>query len=196
VRDRVFEPFFTTKNEGKGTGLGLAMVYGVVKQSGGTIRVRSEPGLGTTFDVFLPQVFGEADSPAARPEAAPAERAASILLVEDDDAVRRNVARILESLGYAVVACAGADEAFRWSRDPARHFDLLLTDLVMPGLDGVRVAEQVRAHRPKIGVLFMSGHARQGVLPGGTLPPGTSFLAKPFTRRELDAGVQEALVSI
>jgi PAS domain S-box-containing protein len=199
VRERIFEPFFTTKKEGKGSGLGLAMVYGTVTQSGGSISVESEPGRGATFRIYLPVVQGDqgaqGDAEAVPADTSPAPRHAggSILLVEDDAPVRRGVQRILESLGYRVEAFGHPDDALRRSLDPGSHFDLLVTDLVMPGMDGVALATDVRQRHPALGVLFVSGYAPKRVFSDGVVPSGTYFLAKPFTREQLGGKILEAL---
>lgn len=193
VRERVFEPFFTTKKEGKGSGLGLAMVYGTVTQSGGSITVESEPEKGAAFRIYLPEATGLEETV---PPAVNAERShagGSILLVEDDASVRRGVQRMLESLGYQVEAHGHPEEALRWSSGPGVQFDLLVSDLVMPGMDGAALATRLAERHAGFGTLFISGYAPRRVFPGGVVPPGTFFLAKPFTREQLAEKVLEAL---
>lgn len=193
VRERIFEPFFTTKTEGKGNGLGLAMVYGTVTQSGGTITVESEPGRGATFRIHLPVAGAEAETAGSVPLRGDRRRGGTVLLVEDDASVRRGVQRTLESLGYEVEAYGHPDDALRWAGNPGIRFDLVVTDLVMPGMDGGTLATRLRELHAGIGVLFISGYAPRRIFPDGVAPPGTSFLAKPFSREELEEKVLKAL---
>jgi two-component system cell cycle sensor histidine kinase/response regulator CckA len=191
----MFEPFFTTKPVGTGTGLGLATVYGIVKQSGGSIWIYSEPGGGTTFKVYLPR------EDAAVPEGDPAPRATSpvadgtetILVAEDEPSLRALSARILEKYGYEVIAAESPTDALRIVEANGRRFDLLLTDLIMPELSGAELAQRVQALVPGIRVLFMSGYADDIVTKNGALEPGAPFLEKPFTAKELAAKVRELL---
>ena len=193
---RIFEPFFTTKEPGKGTGLGLATVYGIVKQSGGYVVVDSELGHGTAFAIFLPRV-DEARSlrpgPAARgledQDAGP-ETAETVLLVEDEDVVRRLVKQVLEQSGYAVLEACDGVQALEVGR--GRTVDLLVTDMVMPKLGGVEVAAALREHRPDLKVLYMSGYA-EGALGPGTLGAGTTLLEKPFSFATLTEKVRGLL---
>jgi PAS domain S-box-containing protein len=191
----VFEPFFTTKPVGIGTGLGLATVYGIVKQSGGSLWVYSEPGQGTTFKAFLPR----AESPATEVEKARAPKPVAargtetILLAEDEESLRRLTARILEQRGYKVIAAETATEALRVAEQNGRTIDLLLTDLIMPELSGTALAERICKLTPAIRVLFMSGYADEVVSRNGALTPGSSFLEKPFSANDLAAKVRETL---
>ncbi|MGH2934684.1 MAG: PAS domain S-box protein [Gaiellaceae bacterium] len=188
---RIFEPFFTTKDPGKGTGLGLSTVLGIVEQSGGRVSVYSEPGFGTTFKVYLPAV-GTAVSPSA-PEA-PAARptgAERILLVEDNDAVREPLCSLLADLGYDVVAAAGPVGAIALA--DAEEIDLLVTDVVMPAMNGRELAETLSPTHPEMKVLYMSGYTDDAVIARGVLQPGTSFLQKPFGADRLAAKVRELL---
>jgi CheY-like chemotaxis protein len=191
----MFEPFFTTKPVGTGTGLGLATVYGIVKQSGGTIWVYSEPGEGTTFKIYLPREESAiADVAAvARPVVAVADGTETILVAEDEPSLRALSARILEKYGYEVVAAETPTAALRIVEANGRRFDLLLTDLIMPELSGIDLAERVRKLVPGIRVLFMSGYADDVVTKNGSLEPGAPFLEKPFTANELAARVRELL---
>lgn len=191
---RVFEPFFTTKTEGKGSGLGLSMVYGAVTQAGGGVEVDSAPGAGTTVRIHLPAATGaarqEGDLPrtgAGRPGGV-----GEVLLVEDDAAVRREVRKILESLGHTVHACSNAEEALALAWGGA-DLDLLVTDVVMPGMDGPTLARHVREARPGLPVLFISGYAPKRAFPEGVPPAGAHFLFKPFTREQIGDKVREAL---
>ncbi|MHB1243189.1 MAG: hybrid sensor histidine kinase/response regulator [Gaiellaceae bacterium] len=190
----VFEPFFTTKAVGSGTGLGLATVYGIVKQSGGSVWVYSEPGQGATVKVYLPRSEARELEEAVRP-AAPAGTGGSetILLAEDEASLRRLTARMLETRGYAVIAAETAAEALRIAAEPGREIDLLLTDLIMPELSGGDLAKQVRAAVPGVRVLFMSGYAADVVTTKGALEPGAPFLEKPFGASDLAAKVRETL---
>ncbi len=196
TRARLFEPFFTTKEQGKGTGLGLATVYGIVRQSGGHIWVYSEPGRGTVFKVYLPRVeaaTGERLTPTVRPRNT--EGTETILVVEDDDGVRAFVVTVLEGLGYHVLRAANADEAVEQAFRHDGTIGLLLTDVVMPGTSGVELAKRVREIAPAAKVLFVSGYTENTIVHHGVLDPGVAFLAKPFSpdalaervRAELDA---------
>ena len=190
----IFEPFFTTKPLGVGTGLGLSTVYGIVRQSGGSVWAYSEPGHGTTFKALLPRAESPATAEAPRtPEPAAANGSETILLAEDEESVRQLTARILERLGYEVIAAETATEALRIAEENGRKIDLLLTDLVMPELSGTALAERVRKLLPGIRVLFMSGYSDEVVTRNGTLTPGSAFLEKPFSGNELAAKVRETL---
>ncbi|MGZ3399619.1 MAG: CHASE3 domain-containing protein [Caulobacteraceae bacterium] len=195
IIDRALEPFFTTKAVGKGTGLGQSQVYGFVKQSGGHLKIYSEPNQGTTVKVYLPRMFA-AETPAETPRA-PAAVAASderrkVLLVEDDERVRAFAEEALRDLGYVVVAAENATEALaRIGQEP--DLDLLLTDVVMPDLNGRQLAEQVLKLKPGLPVLYMTGFTRNAVVHNGMLDPGVNFMAKPFTVDQLAAKVREAL---
>jgi PAS domain S-box-containing protein len=179
---RLFEPFFSTKEKGKGTGLGLATVYGIVKQSGGHVAVESAPGRGTTFRIWLPEV--EVETPAAAP--APAGTTApagseTILLVEDEEALRGLLQEVLAESGYKVLQASSGAEALRVSRAHAGPVDLLLTDVVMPGMGGREVATALAAERPGLRVLFASGYTAEAIARHGVLEPGTDLIHKPFT---------------
>ena len=194
TKSRIFEPFFTTKEKGKGTGLGLAMVYGVVKQSGGYIWVYSEPGQGTAFKIYLPRVR-EAPEPARpRPAAtAPQRGSETVLLVEDDEMVRQLTRRTLASRGYTVLAAAEGHDALRLVEGHQGRVDLLITDVVMPGMSGREVAQRVTAVRPAIKVLYLSGYTDDAIVRHGVLDPGVAFLQKPFTPDTFTRKVREVL---
>jgi two-component system, cell cycle sensor histidine kinase and response regulator CckA len=194
TRAHIFEPFFTTKEQGKGTGLGLATVYGVVKQSGGFIRVDSEVGAGTTFEVYLPRaVEGDAAAPARAGPSEPLPRGAEVvLLVEDEEAVRRLTRELLEMQGYTVLEAAGGEEALRLSAE-RQHIDLLLTDVVMPKLSGRELAERLSAERPQLKVLYFSGYTDDIVVRRGLLERGLAFIQKPFSQEALVCKVREVL---
>jgi PAS domain S-box-containing protein len=194
VLEHVFEPFFTTKERGKGTGLGLATVFGIVKQSGGGVNVTSEPGVGTTFHVYLPRV-GEArvGSAGALAEAQAARGKETVLLVEDDAGVRTFMRRSLEAVGYRVLEAKAPGEAVQLAGVPELSVDLLLTDVVMPVMAGPDLAAKLLALRPGLRVLFVSGYTEDAGLRSGTLPPGQAFLQKPFTGDELARTVRTVL---
>lgn len=192
VQALAFEPFFTTKEAGRGTGLGLPMVHGAVTQNGGTIEVDSTPGLGTTFSIYLPRTTDSVSPSESRSstEAVPGNE--MILLVEDDDQVRGLTGRLLGRLGYRVNAFGGGSEALDWVRAASEPAQLLLTDIVMPGMTGRELSERVRALQPAIRVLFCSGYTAD-VMDQGPLPPYTDFLGKPFTIEELAARLRQLL---
>jgi CheY-like chemotaxis protein len=182
----IFEPFFTTKERGKGTGLGLATVYGIVKQSGGYIWVYSEPGRGATFKIYFPRVEAEAEP--RRPTEVPTEirkGTETILLVEDEAAVRELAARVLQSNGYKVLVASDPEEAVRVCQEYKEPVHLLLTDVVMPKLSGRQLADHVVFIRPEMKVLFMSGYTDDTIAHRGVIQEGAAFLEKPFTPESL-----------
>jgi CheY-like chemotaxis protein len=190
TRARIFEPFFTTKEIGEGTGLGLAMVDGIVKQSEGHLSVESEPGGGTTFRLTLPATDAAPEAEGKAPAPAPAADGAgteTVLLVEDEDVVRRLTAEMLERHGYRVLTAAGPGEAL----EVTEPWDLLLTDIVMPMMSGPALAERLVARHPGVGLLFTSGYSGSAVADGGTLT--AELLNKPFTFDELGRMVRAAL---
>ena len=191
----IFEPFFTTKGQGKGTGLGLAMTYGIVRQSEGHIWVYSEPGKGTTFKVYLPRIDQAVEVIA--PTNAPVDKLSlgceTILLVEDEEAVCSLVRGVLESRGYDVLEAKGAYDALEIGGRHKKHIHLLLTDVVMPQVSGRELAEHLAPLNPETKVLYMSGYADHAVVHHGLLEPGTVFLQKPFTPDALARKVREVL---
>jgi CheY-like chemotaxis protein len=190
----VFEPFFTTKDVGKGTGLGLSTVYGVVKQSGGHITAYSEPGVGTTFKIYLPRVEDLPERASAATGPARQERGTeTILVVEDEDAVRRLVCQSLEAHGYTTLPAAGAREALRLCEKHKGEIHLMLTDVVMPQSGGRELAQTAAALRPSMKVLFMSGYTDDAIVRHGVLEAGAAFLQKPFTPAGLARRVREVL---
>ena len=193
TQKRIFEPFFTTKEKPHGTGLGLATVYGIVSQSGGHIFVASEPGRGSTFAIYLPRV-DEAVS-AATAASAPAIHRGSetILLVEDEAAVRGLTLRCLQASGYTVLQAASAEEALPIAAAHAGRLDLLLTDVIMPGASGPELARRLLEKRPGTRVLYVSGYTDASMASPGALDDGAYFLQKPFTPESLARKVREVL---
>jgi CheY-like chemotaxis protein len=195
VASRIFDPFFTTKPVGEGTGLGLATVYGIVKQSGGHVFVQTVPDRGSTFDVYLPAT-GEGVQPTEAPSAPAAfGRAAQgrVLLVEDEDVVRELLQEALRERGYDVVPAASGDQALAsLAAGDDVDFDVVVTDVVMPGTSGREVAAAVRARSPHARVVYVSGYARD-IVDDDALDADTSFLQKPFAMRDLVAKVDELL---
>jgi len=192
---RVFEPFFTTKPDGKGTGLGLAMVFGFVKQSGGHIKIYSEPGEGTTVRIYLPRAVdgGAGSTRAVAPISLP-RGSATILIVEDETAVREITSTMLTELGYRVMEASDGEEALRLFGAHRSTIDLLLTDVVLPGpIRGREIAEQITAMRPAVRVLFMSGYTENSIVHHGRLDDGVKLLGKPFTRDQLARAVADVL---
>jgi PAS domain S-box-containing protein len=194
IRDKVFEPFFTTKGAGRGTGLGLSMVYGFVKQSGGHIKIHSEEGCGTTIKIYLPRADAQAEARTAAPPVVPSRGGREVILVVEDDAlVRNNVIAQLESLGYTTFAAQDAAEAMALI-EGGHPIDLLFTDVVMPGaMNGRQLAEQVVECRPSIKVLYTSGYSEDAVVHHGRLDPDVLLLPKPYRRTDLDRMIRLAL---
>jgi two-component system cell cycle sensor histidine kinase/response regulator CckA len=189
---KIFEPFFTTKEPGKGTGLGLAMVYGIVKQAGGHVSAQSEPGRGTTFTIHLPRI----DEPSAaevHEGPMPSKGSETILLVEDEAALRAIAREILEEHGYRVIEAGGANEAIEIVNRHPEPIHLLLTDVVMRGMNGRALAESLAAARPGLRVLYMSGYTDDVIAHSGVLEPGTLLITKPFTALALLGSVRQAL---
>jgi CheY-like chemotaxis protein len=179
---------------GRGTGLGLATVYGIVRQSGGQIRVHTRPSQGTTFTVYLPRAEGV---PAATAETAAAAEApggaGTVLVVEDEESVRSLACRVLRAKGYRVIEAGSADVALALLRTDAGPIDLLLTDVVMPGISGPALAQRLVRRYPRLRVLYMSGYAEEAIERRGTLPAGGELLEKPFTADQLARRVREAV---
>jgi PAS domain S-box-containing protein len=195
TQSRIFEPFFTTKEKGKGTGLGLSTVYGIVKQTGGYVMVHSEEGHGTAFNIYLPRVNAAADMLAL-----PAPRIAeggteTILLVEDEDSVRQLVRETLQSRGYRVIEAENGAAGLSAADLCPDAIDLVITDVVMPGMSGRELAEQLSQSRPETKVLYLSGYTEDAITTEGTIEAGKAFLQKPFTLQNLSRKVREVLGS-
>ena len=196
IQSRVFEPFFTTKDRSRGTGLGLSTVFGIVKQSGGSIWLYSEPGAGTTFKIYFPRVRGDAEEIAReRPDGPLPGGTETILLVEDLDEVRRAAREVLTTYGYTVLDAGSVGEALRIAENPGIAIDMLLTDVVMPKTNGRELARAVVRLRPGIKVLFMSGYTDDVIVHHGVLDPGVAYLQKPLTPETLTRKVRERLDS-
>jgi CheY-like chemotaxis protein len=194
VAERAFDPFFTTKEPGLGTGLGLSQVYGFVRQSGGHIQIYSEIGIGTTVKIYLPRSFAlgrdDADS---RPDEIPQGNGESILIVEDDEGVRNYLFELLSELKYRVRAASGGEAARVMIDDPSLRIDLLLTDVVMPGMNGRQLADTAVAKRPGLRILFMTGYSGNAIVHQGRLDPGVSLIQKPVSEHNLATRLRSML---
>jgi len=190
TRTRIFEPFFTTKEVGKGTGLGLATVYGIVKQSNGHIEVESEPGKGASFRISLPRVEQAVTAPRKPPMTEPKHGTGTILLAEDEPLLRELGQTILTQAGYAILTAPNAEALKTFVAEHEGKIDLLLTDVVMPGMSGPELVKLVRARWPEVRVLYMSGYADDEI---EDLDRDAGFLQKPFTPTELTAKIAEML---
>ena len=194
VQSHIFEPFFTTKEKGKGTGLGLATVYGVIKQSGGYIWAESEPGKGAKFNIYIPRVEGsEEEAQDSKEPVNRAEGSRTILLVEDEASLRKLTRNTLKEVGYTVLEAKDGFEAIETARHTDSVIDLLLTDVVMPGMSGHELAGKLAPERPGMRVLYMSGYTDGAIAAHGVLESGISILRKPFTREKLMRSVEELL---
>ncbi len=192
TRRRIFEPFFTTKEKGKGTGLGLATVYGMVKQTGGDIWVYSEPGQGTAFKLYFPRVSDPvAEGSEGVGEIVKPSGGETILVVEDEKVVRDLTVKLLHQLGYEVLTASGGAEALEASAAHRGPISLLLTDVVMPGMSGRQLADTLVQSRPDTKVLYLSGYTENTVVHHGVLDPGVNFLPKPFSREVLGRKLRE-----
>jgi two-component system cell cycle sensor histidine kinase/response regulator CckA len=192
VLAHLFEPFFTTKEAGKGTGLGLATVHGIVTRSGGHVNVSTEIGKGTSFTVYFPRT--DAAERVVEPATPIARRtgAVTVLVVEDAEGLRAMVGRMLQQWGYTALVAANAEEARRLF-DENRSIDVLLTDVVMPGNSGPELTTELIKRRPALKVVYMSGYTDEAIVHHGVLGPGIIFLHKPFTAEALDGKIREAL---
>jgi two-component system cell cycle sensor histidine kinase/response regulator CckA len=194
TRQRIFEPFFTTKELGKGTGLGLATVFGIVKQSGGHLWVYSEVGKGAVFKVYLPRAAGAVETTSLTPPSKPSSRGAeTVLLVEDDDQVRLLARNILKRSGYQVIDASNGEEALLSCERFSGTIHVLVSDLVMPKMGGRELAERLTALRPELRVLLMSGYTDDVVMRSGALDAGFAFMQKPFTPQLLTTKLREVL---
>ncbi len=194
TKARIFEPFFTTKPKGKGTGLGLATVYGIVKQSGGHIAVYTEPDRGTSFKIYLPRVTAAVDAVEPPQTGGGLLRGSeTVLLVEDQEEVRRLTSRLLEARGYRVLVAAHGHEALSMAESLGGPLHLLVTDVVMPQLSGREVALLLAPRHPAMKVLYLSGYADESIVRHGVLEPGVDFLQKPFTADALARKVRAVL---
>ncbi|HST11941.1 MAG TPA: PAS domain S-box protein, partial [Terriglobales bacterium] len=194
TQSRIFEPFFTTKEKSKGTGLGLSTVYGIVKQSGGYIFAHSELGSGTTFRIYLPKVADPSGQPGiAKHPQVPSGGSETVLLVEDEDSVRELVRETLQSKGYTVMEAPDGISGMKVAESHDGKIDILITDVVMPGMSGRELAQRVSAARPDIKVLYLSGYTEDAIIHEGVLDPGTAFLQKPFTLQALARKVRDVL---
>jgi PAS domain S-box-containing protein len=193
TRSHLFEPFFTTKPPGKGTGLGLSTVYGIVQQSGGQILAESSPRAGATFRIYLPEVDRPVEALSSPERAAGGQGNETVLLVEDEDSVRRLVQRVLESAGYCVLEAENPHDALRLCERHPEPIDLMVTDVVMPQMSGRELASQTVALRPEMRVLYVSGYMEEVMAHHGVLEPGIAFLGKPFAPEDLTRKVREVL---
>ncbi|MCK4659781.1 MAG: response regulator [Phycisphaerae bacterium] len=192
--ERIFEPFFTTKTAGRGTGLGLATVYGIVKQAGGHIVVYSEPQRGTTFKIYLPAVMAAPEQPGTMHDTSQMPTGTETILVcEDDELVRNLVVRILQGSGYTVLAAENGEQALKLAAEHRSPLHLLITDVIMPDMNGRKLADMLVAIMPKLRTLFVSGYTSNVIARHGVLDEGVEFLAKPFSQRDLLQRVREVL---
>jgi PAS domain S-box-containing protein len=197
TKDRIFEPFFTTKEFGKGTGLGLSTVYGIVKQSGGSIWVYSEVGVGTTFKIYLPRVGETLEIASENDQQEKLEGGSlTILVVEDEAALLQVTRQSLEAVGYVILAAHSPQEAIRISQTHLGPIHLMVTDVIMPGMNGSQLATQLSAPRPEMKVLYVSGYTDDAIVRHGVLDPGLAFLQKPFSPRSLARKVGEVLARV
>ena len=193
VLSRLFEPFFTTKGPGRGTGLGLSIIYGIVQQSGGFVHVESDVGQGSEFGIYLPSVHETPALPVTFVEPELPKGNETILLVEDEVLVRSLVSKFLHSQGYRVLSTARGSDALRLAAEQSTSIDLLLSDVVLPNMNGRQIYERLALTIPKLRVLFMSGYTENIIAPHGVLEGGFCFLQKPFSLKELARKVREAL---
>ena len=194
TKSRIFEPFFTTKGPGKGTGLGLATVYGIVRQSGGGIAVESELGQGSTFRIYFPLELAPIDrAPTVSPPVEKSSNFETVLVVEDEEIVRELVCDVLAEQGYQVFCAADGHEALQMAGDHHGHIHLLITDVIMPHINGPELAELLSAARPEMKVLFVSGYSNNDIGDHGVLDTRIDLLQKPFTPQTLARKVRDVL---
>jgi len=193
TQSRIFEPFFTTKEKGKGTGLGLSTVYGIVKQTGGYVMVQSEEGRGATFQIYLPRVDGVAEKHSVAVPHAALGGSETVLLVEDEESVRQLVRETLASKGYEVMEAENGEDGVAIAARHNGKIDLVITDVVMPGMGGRELVKQLAQTRPETKVLYLSGYTEDAIVSEGTIETGAAFLQKPFTLQNLSRKVREVL---
>jgi PAS domain S-box-containing protein len=194
TKSRIFEPFYTTKEAGKGTGLGLSTVYGIIKQSGGNIEVASEPGKGTKFIIYLPCIVSEEEKDRPSQEIRrPSQGGETILLVEDDKAVRSVIIAMLQGSGYTILDAGNGDDALQICENHKGGIDLLLSDVVLPGMSGRELADQIEEKQAGMKILLMSGYTNNAIQHHGVLDPGTAFIEKPFTPATLTRKIRDVL---
>jgi len=193
--DKIFEPFFTTKEIGKGTGLGLSTVYGIVRQSGGSVEVYSELGRGTRFKIYLPLVDAAAAASPPAPTATSVHGSETILIVEDDAALRHMAGRLLRAVGYTALAARDGGDALALLQRHDGPVDLMITDMVMPGMSGRELATALKGVRPQMKVIFTSGYTDDFLLRDGQFDEGAPFIGKPYTAVQLRSKVREVLDS-
>ena len=197
VQSKIFEPFFTTKGLGKGTGLGLSTVYGIVKQNLGHVSVYSHPGMGTTFKIFFPRLpDSNASDPSPEPSREISEEAKyteTILVAEDESLVSGHIARVLRRWGYNVLVAGDGEQALALYRQEKDRIAMVLTDVVMPGMNGRQLIERLRSENPKLKSLFMSGYPEEVITEHGALTEGVEFLEKPFQTTRLLSRIREIL---
>jgi CheY-like chemotaxis protein len=192
TRAHIFEPFFTTKQPGKGTGLGLATIYGIVRQTGGHIWLYSEPGQGSTFKLYLPRVDAPATDEEAPQAGGPVSRG-TVLVVEDEPAVRDMTIQVLKRAGWAVVAVASGNEALTLVDTRAEPFDAIVSDVVMPGMSGIALAERVLDRHPGMRVVLLSGYTAETLDLERVVGMGVRFVPKPLSGRQLIAALADAI---
>jgi two-component system sensor histidine kinase EvgS len=193
VKEKIFDPFFTTKETGKGTGLGLATVYGIVSQNNGFINVSSAPDRGATFKIYLPRTQAAEKLASVEAEREPAGGTETVLLVEDEAGILSLGQAILKQYGYTVLAAGSPQSALALAQRHPGAIDLLITDVVMPGMNGSGLSQSITAQRPGIKTLFMSGYTADVIAHRGVLDAGVNFIQKPFSMKDIAVKVRDAL---
>jgi len=193
TREHIFEPFFTTKDVGRGTGLGLATIYGIVRQAGGHVWVYSEPGHGSTFKLYFPRQDAEPETVPKPVGARPRRQEGTVMLVEDEAPVRLMTTKLLERAGYVVVPMANAAEALAHVSEGRGQIDVLVTDVVMPGMSGIKLAEEMMARHPEMGLVLVSGYIPETLDLRALVARGARFVSKPVPSAEFLAAVDGAI---